>query len=183
MGLAASAQQIAEHYGSNAEKILMTSKYIFEGKEIKDNPFKDIKTGMTHNARLVLITAIYRNYGNKLKLGTIEIADEITQFHISNNGEIYEDAPSHWDPPQVNGVYFCNQYDTMQYSINADNDPIALKQLAGVGFNIANYDQEGNIKPFRGYKAFGRAYTSKEDLYLELSKYPDVSIPDSLIKK
>ena len=181
------AQQSQAKYNSNTDKILNTSSYIFEGKEIKDEPFIDSKIGRTHNARKVLVTAIYKNADGKLKLGTLEIIDDMTSYQIDRrSGTILQVPWSDYTPPEVNGVYFCNNYGSSPHVIINDNDNLVLKQISGVGFYFENTykkDTTAMIFDFYGFRAFGKNYISKEDFYLDISKFPNINIPDSLTQK
>ena len=158
IGAFAVAQDTAtqqQKYSSYADYAYNNSKYIFEATYISGEPFKDVKANVTRFSQKLNITKIYRNSDGKLKLGTVQLIDDITAFNIDDNGKMFVIPGSDYDAFSGT-IYFCNDHRDSDYKINTDNEPMVLKQIHG---------------------------EEKDEFYKHINLIPDITISDSLLQK
>jgi hypothetical protein len=170
------------------DKIFQESPYIFQGTLIKGEPFQTGKGSKVRYSRLIKVTNIFKNTDGKLKLGTVQIIDEVSPIPMPPNDSIPNVPnfkPSEYQAPVDNGVYFCNVYNTTSHKMANDNEPLVLQENYGVGFGMYEiFDlKDITIPHYFAFSAFGNTYRNKEDFYKVMKQYLNITIPDSLLQK
>lgn len=146
----------------------LTIEYDDEGKPL--NPIKPL------TALKVQINHIFR--GN-INPGTIEMVDNIGGYW--SNGIFMHMIIGHRDEPMrpgTSGMFFCIE-STYKFSPMHTDNEIRVLPIEVVGFYIENFYEPGpDFKIVgRGFKAFGKIFSSKKEFYQFLSKYQNIKIP------
>ncbi|PIP55417.1 MAG: hypothetical protein COX07_00040 [Bacteroidetes bacterium CG23_combo_of_CG06-09_8_20_14_all_32_9] len=163
------------------------TEFIFEGTVIKSQSYL-VGTRDVYTSNIISISKILRG-GAQIKQGTIDIIE-----HGGGVSDLYVKVGEGRANYSIGskGMLFCATSKYPSSNIFSVDNPIRVQLIESVGFYMENlYEPHGytfkelNEKPPKdprkkigfGFFAFGKVFTSKEEFYQFLSKYPNITIP------
>jgi len=130
----------------------------------------------------VQIIHVFR--GN-LNPGTVEMVDDFGGFW-DNGIFMYMMIGERTTPmrPGTKAIFFCNKSTYKPSPMITDNEIRVVPLMEEINFSIRDYFKPGGNfeKEGRGFKAFGKIFSSKNEFYQFLSKYRNISIPKDTVK-